>query len=99
MKIGWKRWSVLPGFGLAMGYTLTYLSLLVLIPLAGTFLKSATLTWPEFWETITSPRALASYRVTFGTSLVAALLNAVDASGERRLPRHRDPPAPDPVDE
>ncbi len=77
MKIGWKRWSVLPGFGLAMGYTLTYLSLLVLIPLAGTFLKSATLTWPEFWETITSPRALASYRVTFGTSLVAALLNAV----------------------
>ena len=74
---GWKRWSVLPGFGLAMGYTLFYLSLIVLIPLAGTFLKTATLTWAQFWETVTSPRALASYRLTFGASLVAAALNGV----------------------
>ena len=73
----WRKWSVLPGFGLAMGYTLFYLSLIVLIPLAGTFLKSATLTWPDFWETVTSPRALASYRLTFGASLVAATVNAV----------------------
>jgi sulfate transport system permease protein len=68
---------VLPGFGLAMGYTLFYLSLIVLIPLAGTFLKSATLTWPEFWATVTSPRALASYRLTFGAAFVAAAVNAV----------------------
>jgi len=74
---GWKRWSVLPGFGLAMGYTLFYLSLIVLIPLAGTFLKTATLTWAQFWETVASPRALASYRLTFGASLVAAALNGV----------------------
>lgn len=75
--MAWRKWSVLPGFGLAMGYTLMYLSLIVLIPLAGTFLKSATLTWPEFWETVTSPRALASYRLTFGASFVAASVNAV----------------------
>ena len=74
---GWKKWSVLPGFGLAMGYTLFYLSLIVLIPLAGTFLKTATLTWAQFWETVASPRALASYRLTFGASLVAAALNGV----------------------
>jgi sulfate/thiosulfate transport system permease protein len=73
----WRKWSVLPGFGLAMGYTLLYLSLIVLIPLAGTFLKSATLTWSDFWGTVTSPRALASYRLTFGASLVAAMVNAL----------------------
>jgi sulfate/thiosulfate transport system permease protein len=73
----WKKWSVLPGFGLSMGYTLFYLSLIVLIPLAGTFLKTATLTWAQFWETVASPRALASYRLTFGASLVAAALNGV----------------------
>ena len=68
---------MLPGFGLALGYTLFYLSLIVLIPLAGTFLKTATLTWAEFWNTVASPRALASYRLTFGASLVAAALNGV----------------------
>ena len=73
----WRKWSVLPGFGLAMGYTLLYLSLIVLIPLAGTFLKAATLTWPDFWETVTSARALASYRLTFGASFVAAAVNGV----------------------
>jgi sulfate transport system permease protein len=60
-----------------MGYTLLYLSLIVLIPLAGTFLKAATLTWPEFWETVTSARAVASYRLTFGASFVAAVVNGV----------------------
>ncbi len=68
---------MLPGFGLAMGYTLLYLSLIVLIPLAGTFLKTATLTWAQFWNTIASPRALASYRLTFGASLAAAAVNGV----------------------
>ena len=77
MKSVWKKWSVLPGFGLAMGYTLLYLSLIVLIPLAGTFLKAATLTWPDFWETVMSARALASYRLTFGASFVAAAVNGV----------------------
>ena len=73
----WKKWSVLPGFGLAMGYTLFYLSLIVLIPLAGTFLKTVSLTWPQFWNTVASPRALASYRLTFGASLLAAAVNGV----------------------
>jgi len=73
----WRKWSVLPGFGLSMGYTLFYLSLIVLIPLAGTFLKTATLTWAQFWAAVASPRALASYRLTFGASLVAAAVNGV----------------------
>lgn len=70
-----KKRSVIPGFGLAMGYALLYLSLLVLIPLAGIFLKTATLSWAQFWETISAPRALASYRLSFGASFIAALLN------------------------
>ncbi len=72
-----KRRSVLPGFGLAMGFTLLYLSLIVLIPLAGTFLKTAKLSWVQFWGIVTAPRALASYRLSFGASLLGALLNAV----------------------
>jgi sulfate transport system permease protein len=77
MRPRWKKWSVIPGFGLAMGFTLFYLSLIVLIPLAGTFLKTTQLSWTEFWATIVSPRALASYQLTFGGSLAAALVNAV----------------------
>jgi sulfate transport system permease protein len=76
MRLRWKQWSVLPGFGLAMGFTLFYLSLIVLIPLAGTFVKAATLSWAEIWAMVTSPRALASYRITFGASFVAACVNA-----------------------
>jgi sulfate transport system permease protein len=71
-----KRHSVLPGFDLTLGFTLLYLSLIVLIPLSAAFLKTFTLTWPAFWETVTSPRVLASYRLTFGASFAAALLNA-----------------------
>lgn len=77
MDISLKQRSVLPGFGLSLGYALLYLSLIVLIPLAGTFLKTATLTWAQFWGTVTAPRALASYRLTFGASFSAALINAV----------------------
>lgn len=71
------RHSVLPGFGLALGYTLAYLALIVLIPLSATFLKSATLGWGAFWEIVTAPRVLASLQLTFGASLIAATLNAV----------------------
>ena len=73
----WKRPSVLPGFGLAFGYTLLYLSLIVLIPLSATFFKTFALTWPAFWGTVTSARVLASLRLSFGASLLAALANAV----------------------
>jgi sulfate transport system permease protein len=69
--------KVLPGFGLALGFTLCYLSLLVLIPLSTVFLKSATLTWSAFWSTVLSPRALASYRMSLSASLIGALINAV----------------------
>ena len=69
--------SVLPGFGLSLGITCTYLSLLVLLPLATVFTRTAELSSSEFWNTITDPRVLASFRVTFGASLVAALINTV----------------------
>jgi len=72
----WKKKSVLPGFNLAMGYTIFYLSLIVLIPLTAVFWKASTLTWAEFWHTITMPTAMASYRLTFGASFCAALVNA-----------------------
>jgi len=71
------RHSVLPGFNLALGFTLLYLALIVLIPLSAAFLKTATMTAPAFWSAVTSPRVLASYRLTFSASLAAALLNAL----------------------
>jgi sulfate transport system permease protein len=69
--------NVLPGFGLSLGITCTYLSLIVLLPLATVFWRTADLTWAEFWNTVTNPRVLASYRVTFGASFVAAVINTV----------------------
>jgi sulfate transport system permease protein len=69
--------KVLPGFNLTLGYTLLYLSLIVLIPLSALLLKTFTLTWDQFWVAVTSPRVLASYRLTFGASLVAACVNVV----------------------
>ncbi len=71
------RPRVLPGFGLTLGYTVLYLSLIVLVPLAALFIRAAGLGWSEFWQATTSPRVLASYRLTFGTALVAALINSV----------------------
>ncbi len=68
--------SPLPGFKLTLGYSVLYLSLIVLVPLGATFLKTATMTWPAFVEAVSSPRVLASYRLTFGASLLAALINA-----------------------
>ena len=72
-----KRHSVLPGFDLALGFTLLYVALIVLVPLSAAFLKTFTMTWPAFRETVTAPRVVASYRLTFGASLAAALVNAV----------------------
>ena len=70
-----KNFRVLPGFRLTLGYTLLYLSLIVLIPLAGVFVKTSTLSWEQFWHIVTAPRALASYRLSFGASFLAALVN------------------------
>lgn len=72
-----KQHSVLPGFNLALGFTLLYLSLIVLIPLSAAFVRTTALTWPEFWNAVTTPRVVASYRLTFGASFAAALVNAV----------------------
>jgi sulfate transport system permease protein len=69
--------KVLPGFRLTLGYTIFYLFLIVLIPLAALIFKTLTLTWPQFWEAVSSERVLASYRLTFGASLIAALFNMV----------------------
>ena len=72
-----RKFNALPGFGLTMGFTRFCLSTIVLLPLAALFLKATELSWGEFWEVVTTERALAAYRLTFGASLVAALVNAV----------------------
>jgi sulfate transport system permease protein len=77
MAITFKKRSILPGFGLSLGFTLFYLSLIVLIPLSAVFIKTSSLTWIQFWHIVTSPRALASYRLSFGASAIAALINFV----------------------
>ncbi|QKJ66922.1 sulfate ABC transporter permease subunit CysT [Deefgea piscis] len=71
----WKQSSVLPGFNLALGYSVLYLSLIVLLPLAALISKSMGLDWASFWAIVTEPRVVASYKVTFGASLIAALIN------------------------
>ena len=68
---------VLPGFKITLGYTLMYLCLIVLIPLSALVFKTFTLTWDQFWDAVTGPRVMASYRLTFGASLIAALVNVV----------------------
>jgi sulfate transport system permease protein len=68
---------VLPGFGLTLGYTMVYLSLLVLIPLSAVFIRSLGLGWGHFWDVVTAPRVLASLRLSFGASLTAALINVI----------------------
>src|SRR5215470_17341856 len=72
-----RKPSAIPGFGLTLGITVAYLSLVVLIPLASTFLKTATLDWSQFVRAVSSPRVLASYRLTFTAALGGALINAV----------------------
>ena len=68
---------VIPGFRLALGFTLTYLALIVLIPLSAVFLKTFTMTWDAFWTAVTNERVVASYKLTFGASLLGALINVV----------------------
>src|SRR5512137_727632 len=72
-----KTFRVLPGFGLTMGFTLCYLSAIVLIPFAGLVVRTLELSWVDFWHLATTDRALAAYRLTFGASLIAAVTNAV----------------------
>lgn len=72
-----RRFNVLPGFGLSLGYALTYLSVIVLIPLAAVFVKTSQLSFAEFWQVVTSPRVVASYKLSFGASLAAASINAI----------------------
>jgi len=69
--------NILPGFNLSFGYALLYLSLIVLIPLSAIFLKTFTLSWADFWQAVASPRVVASYKLTFGASLIGALINVV----------------------
>jgi len=72
-----KTNNILPGFGLSLGYTLLYLSLIVLIPLSAAFIKTTELSFHEFWTAISAPRVVASYKLTFSASLIAALINAM----------------------
>ena len=77
MKYSTSNKNILPGFNLTLGYALFYLSLIVLIPLSAVFIKTFTLTWPEFVAAVASPRVMASYKLTFGASLIAALINVM----------------------
>jgi sulfate/thiosulfate transport system permease protein len=69
--------KILPGFNLTLGYTLFYLSIIVIVPLSALLLKTFSLGWSDFWNTVTAPRVLASYQLTFGASLIAAAVNVV----------------------
>ncbi len=75
MMFRFRQPSILPGFGLTLGFTLGYLGLIVLIPLAMAFTQAFHLSWDQFWHTVTAPRVLASYRLTFGASFLAAIIN------------------------
>jgi sulfate transport system permease protein len=75
MKLQLKQKSILPGFGLALGFTILYLSLLILIPLSATFLKASSLSWQQFWHIASSHRAIASYKLSYGASAIAATIN------------------------
>ena len=77
MKVTFNQPSVLPGFGLTLGYTVAYLSLIVLLPLSALVLKAAQMSWSDFWAAVSDPRVVASYKLTFAASLIAALVNVV----------------------
>jgi sulfate transport system permease protein len=72
-----RQHSVLPGFGLTLGYTVLYLSIIVLIPLSALFVRTASMPLDKFWHAVSEPRVMASYRLTFGTSLIGALVNVL----------------------
>ncbi|MBL8020949.1 MAG: sulfate ABC transporter permease subunit CysT [Leptospirales bacterium] len=75
MAFKFRERSVLPGFGLSLGITLLYIGLIVLIPLSALILKTATMGWGPFWETVSDERVVASYKLSFGVSAIAALIN------------------------
>ncbi len=75
--VPWRRRRVLPGFGLTLGFTLSYLTLIVLLPLLVLFIQAAGVGWTKLWAELSNPRTLAAFRVSFGTAFVAALVNAV----------------------
>jgi sulfate/thiosulfate transport system permease protein len=77
MTSAWRQHSIIPGFSLAMGFTMSYLCLIVLIPLGAAFLNTFSMTWSHFWQTVTGPRALASYRLTLGAAFIGAAINTV----------------------
>jgi len=77
MRLAFKQHSVIPGFGLTLGYTLLYLSLIVLIPLSALLVRTAAMPWERFWATVTEERVVASYRLTFGASLIGAAINGL----------------------
>jgi sulfate transport system permease protein len=72
-----RRRSIIPGFGLTLGFTVLYLSLIVLIPLSATFVEASKIGWHEFWRIVTTPRAVAAYELSFGASLIGAAINFV----------------------
>jgi len=72
-----RRFHVLPGFNLALGYTVAYLSLIVLLPLSAVLFKTLTLSFGQFWDIVSAPRVVASFKLSFGASLIAAAINAV----------------------
>ncbi len=72
-----KKKSILPGFGISLGYTIFYLSIIVLIPIGGLFIKTSALSFGEFWSVITEPRVIASYKLSFGASFLAAFVNSI----------------------
>lgn len=74
---GGRPKRVIPGFGLTMGYTLFYLSLIVLIPISTLFVNTMQLSWAQFWDAVSAPRVVASYKLTIGASFIAALVNLV----------------------
>src|SRR5688572_1304233 len=76
-KKKWKKHSILPGFGLSLGFTTLYVSLLVLLPLAMIFVNTASMSWSDFWAAVTEPRVLASYRLSFGAAFAAACINLI----------------------
>jgi sulfate transport system permease protein len=75
-----RKYNALPGFGLSMGFTMFYLGLIVLLPMAGMVFKVTGMTWADFWRYATTPRAMAAYELTFGASFIAASVNAVFGS-------------------
>lgn len=72
-----KKTNVLPGFGLSLGYTMLYISLLVLLPLSMVFFNTTKMGWEKFWDTVLDPRVVASYQLSFGASFIAAFVNVV----------------------